>query len=286
MSFLQDTSSRKLAQPDVPRGPPQTTALLKGRGTIVIPPSMHAARLEQARTARTTRLALTAGIFDVDGVLLASPHERAWREALTGLADPTRFTTAIYQARVAGRPRLDGARAALQALDVPHAEEQAELYADRKQARLEDLIKAGCVTAYPDALHFLDAIRALGWPVAAASSSKNANPMMQLIHDGPDHMLLETFNANVCGRDLARGKPAPDIFLLAAFELKTAPAHCFVVEDAPAGIVAARAGGMTAIGVARHDDAAGLWAAGADLVVTSLDEVAVSRLSHGMLCQK
>lgn len=56
---------------------------------------------------------LTAAIFDVDGVLLASPHERAWREALQGIADPKRFTTAMYQAAVAGKPRLARAVAAL-----------------------------------------------------------------------------------------------------------------------------------------------------------------------------
>jgi len=63
--------------------------------------------------------ALTAAIFDVDGVLLASPHEQAWREALIGIAEPARFTTAMYQAHVAGKPRLSGARAALEALGVP-----------------------------------------------------------------------------------------------------------------------------------------------------------------------
>ena len=68
---------------------------------------------------------LAAVIFDVDGVLLASPHERAWHEALAGLADPARFTTAMYQAQVAGKPRLDGARAALEALGVPEAVQQA-----------------------------------------------------------------------------------------------------------------------------------------------------------------
>jgi hypothetical protein len=58
---------------------------------------------------------LKAAIFDVDGVLLASTRERAWREALTGFAEPAGFTTAIYQAEVAGKQRLDGARAALAA---------------------------------------------------------------------------------------------------------------------------------------------------------------------------
>ena len=65
--------------------------------------------------------ALTAAIFDVDGVLLASPHERAWREALQGFADPDHFTTTMYQAHVAGKPRLSGALAALEALGVPDA---------------------------------------------------------------------------------------------------------------------------------------------------------------------
>ena len=52
---------------------------------------------------------LLAAIFDVDGVLVASPHERAWREALVGYVAPARFTTEFYQAHVAGKPRLDGA---------------------------------------------------------------------------------------------------------------------------------------------------------------------------------
>src|SRR4029077_4707218 len=46
---------------------------------------------------------LAAVIFDVDGVLIDSPHERAWREALQGITDPARLTTEIYQAHVAGK---------------------------------------------------------------------------------------------------------------------------------------------------------------------------------------
>jgi beta-phosphoglucomutase len=226
---------------------------------------------------------LTAGIFDVDGVLLASPHERAWREALHGFAEPDRFTTAMYQAHVAGKPRLGGARAALEALGVPDAGRQAVAYAERKQKRLEELIHAGSVAAFPDALRFVQAIGALGWPMAVASSSKNANQMMQPIHLASGRSLLDVFSANVCGRDLRQGKPNPEIFLLAAAELRIAPEHCFVVEDAPAGIEAARAGRMTALGVARLGDAALLWAAGADLVVTSLDEIAIDELIDGRL---
>ena len=64
---------------------------------------------------------LAAVIFDVDGVLIDSPHERAWREALEGITDPARLTTEIYQAHVAGKPRLSGARAVLEQLGVPDA---------------------------------------------------------------------------------------------------------------------------------------------------------------------
>lgn len=229
------------------------------------------------------RSALTACIFDVDGVLLASPHERAWREALAGLAEQDRFTTAMYQAEVAGKPRLDGARAALEALGVADAGRQAATYGERKQKRLEELIRAGSVRAFPDALRFVQSVQALGWPMAVASSSKNANQMMRAIRLDSGQSLLDVFGANVCGRDLRKGKPDPEIFLLAAAELGVAPANCFVVEDAPSGIEAARAGGMTALGVARLGDEAGLLAAGTDLVVTSLDDVAIDELAAGRL---
>ena len=242
--------------------------------------------LQPARARSASADVLTAAIFDVDGVLLASPHERAWREALEGFAEPDRFTTAIYQADVAGKPRLAGARAALEALGVPDAGRQAVAYAQRKQKRLEELIHAGTVAAFPDALRLVQALAALGWPMAVASSSKNANGMMRSIRLESGRTLLDVFGVNVCGRDLPQGKPNPEIFLLAAAELRIAPAHCFVAEDAPAGIEAAKAGGMTGLGVARLGFAGPLRAAGADLVVTSLDDVAIDALVDGRLCRR
>ena len=226
---------------------------------------------------------LKAAIFDVDGVLLASPHERAWREALRGFGESERFTTAIYQADVAGKPRLSGARAALEAVGAPDAARLAAAYAARKQKRLEELIAEGAVKAFPDALRFVQALADLGWPMAVASSSKNANEMMRSIPLGSGRSLLDIFVANVCGRDLPRGKPDPAIFLLAASELHVDPSHCFVAEDAPAGIEAACAARMEGLGVARKNDAAGLRTAGAEIVVTSLDDIAVDELAEGRL---
>nr|WP_204262985.1 HAD-IA family hydrolase [Methylobacterium sp. BTF04] len=226
---------------------------------------------------------MCAAIFDVDGVLLASPHERAWRDALVGFADPLPFTTAVYQANVAGKPRFDGARAALEALAVPDAARKAAAYASMKQSRLEELIADGQVSAFPDALRFVTAIAALGWPMAVASSSKNARAMLQLIRLADGRSLLDLFAVDVCGRDLRHGKPDPEIFQIAAEELHMESNRCFVAEDAPAGVEAARAGGMAPLGVARLQDASGLDAAKADLVVASLDDVDLAALSDGRL---
>ena len=63
--------------------------------------------------------------------------------------------------------------------------------------------------------------------MAVASSSKNANGMMRLIHLDSGQNLLDVFSANVCGRDLPRGKPDPAIFLLAAAELHIDPTSLF-----------------------------------------------------------
>lgn len=249
-------------------------------------------------------------IFDVDGVLVDSPHERAWRESLQALMAsdwqrlasasdyrPERFTSGVYQALVAGKPRLSGARAALEYFRVPDAERRARQYAERKQRRLEELIEAGEFAPYPDGLRFLLALRGRGLRLAAASSSRNANRLMERIRlDAfareaglpepavPDGLtLLQAFDANVCGRVVPRGKPHPDLFLLAARELGLPPRRCLVVEDAPAGIQAARAAQMAALGVARRGDEALLAAAGADLVVSSLDEVSLEALAEGRL---
>jgi HAD superfamily hydrolase (TIGR01509 family) len=199
-----------------------------------------------------------------------------------GFADPACFTTALYQAHIAGKPRLSGARAALEALGVPHAEQRAIAYAECKQKRLEELIHAGHVVAFPDALRFVQAIWEMGWPMAVASSSKNANGMLEKLRLDNGQCLLDAFKANVCGRTLRHGKPAPEIFLIAAQELGLAPAHCLVTEDAPAGIEAGRRGGMTTLGIARLGDASSLRAAGACLVVTSLDEIDCDRLAGGL----
>jgi hypothetical protein len=98
--------------------------------------------------------------------------------------------------------------------------------------------------------------------------------------------LEELFDADISGRDFPRGKPDPMIFLTAAEELRLPPEVCFVVEDATSGVQAANAGGFAAIGVARLGDQQQLADIGADLVVTTLDDVSFPALVEGRLQER
>jgi beta-phosphoglucomutase len=237
------------------------------------------------------------GIFDVDGVLVDSPHERAWRDTLQELMEttwsdirprsswaPDRFTSRVYQDVVSGKPRLSGARAVLEHFAVPDASSRTPLYAERKQERVVRLIEAGQFQPFEDAVRFVLAVSGRGLRIAAASSSKNAGMMLERIRvDASGRSLHDVFAADLSGRDFARGKPDPEIFLAAGEALGLPPSECFVVEDAVAGIEAAKTGGMAALGVARADDADSLAAAGADLVVATLDDVDLDLLAAGRL---
>jgi beta-phosphoglucomutase-like phosphatase (HAD superfamily) len=255
-------------------------------------------------------MAFRGAIFDVDGVLVDSPHELAWREAFRALMegewrdirDQTswagdRFTSAVYQQLMAGKPRMAGARAAMEHFGVPDIDDRVDRYAATKQEQVIRLIEQGRFMAFADALRFILAVKHLGVRVAAASSSKNAKLFLARIRldtfaaeQRLDYdfiragmTLQELFDADISGRDFPKGKPDPAIFLTAAEELGVSPGDCFVTEDAPSGIQAAKAAGMAALGVARQDDRDLLLAAAADLVVTSLDDVSLAALVESRL---
>jgi trehalose/maltose hydrolase-like predicted phosphorylase/beta-phosphoglucomutase-like phosphatase (HAD superfamily) len=260
-----------------------------------------------------TMTAFQGAIFDVDGVLVDSPHELAWRGVFRSLmegdwrdvADQTRwtlggFTPAVYQQLMAGVPRMARARAALEYFGVPDVEARIEQYAAETQAHVIKLIEEGRFMAYPDALRFILAVKDMGIQVAAASSSKNAKRLMgrirldtfaaeqRLEYDfiRPGMTLQQLFDADVSGRDHPGGKPDPTIFLTAAEELGVAPGTCFVVEDSPRGIDGAKAAGMAVLGVARLGNRVSLVQAGADLVVTTLDDASLRALAEGALKER
>jgi beta-phosphoglucomutase-like phosphatase (HAD superfamily) len=253
-------------------------------------------------------------IFDVDGVLVDSPHEAAWRDTFNALMEhewadirdqttwtPDAFTSEVYQQVLSGKPRMDGARAALEHFGVPDPDgTRASEYAERKQTRVVELIEAGKFSAYPDALRFLLAVKDAGIRVAAASSSKNAGLFLRQIRldtfaaeNGlqygwiePGLTLLSAFDADTSGRHFEHGKPHPDIFLAAASELGVDPPTAFVIEDAVSGVQAAKAGKFAALGVARHDDEAGLAGADADIVLSTLDDLDLGGLANGRLTRR
>jgi beta-phosphoglucomutase len=261
----------------------------------------------------TDQQGFRGAIFDVDGVLVDSPHEAAWRDAFRELMEtdwadirdqtswtPEAFTAKVYQEVLSGKPRMAGAMAALEYFGVPDPETRVDAYADHKQAMVVELIKEGKFSAYPDALRFLLAVKDLGIAVAAASSSKNAGLFLRQIRldtfaeqEGLRYdwlqaglTLLNVFDVDISGREFKQGKPHPEIFLTAAEELGVPPADAFVIEDAVSGIQAAKAGAFAGLGVARHDDEAMLAGVGADIVVASLDDVDLAGLPEGRLARR
>lgn len=100
--------------------------------------------------------------------------------------------------------------------------------------------------------------------IALPSCVASSGPHEKIRHSLGLTGLLERFDGRIfSAADVEHGKPAPDLFLHAAATMGAAPERCVVVEDAPAGVQAGRAAGMTVLGYAGFTDAAALSAAGA-----------------------
>jgi trehalose/maltose hydrolase-like predicted phosphorylase/beta-phosphoglucomutase-like phosphatase (HAD superfamily) len=269
--------------------------------------------IPEASEGLVTMTPFQGAIFDVDGVLVDSPHELAWRDVFRTLMeggwrdvrDQRRwtlggFTPAVYQQLVAGVPRMTRARATLKRFGVPDVEARIEQYAAVTQAHVIKLIEEGRFMTFPDALRFILVVKDMGVPIAVASSSKSARRLLgrirldtfaaeqRLEYDfiRPGMTLQELFDADVSERGPRNGKLDPAVFLTAAEELGVAPGGCFVVEASPGGIKAAKAAGMATLGVARLDNRELLVDAGADLVVTTLDDASLPALAEGILQER
>lgn len=121
----------------------------------------------------------------------------------------------------------------------------------------------------PGAEELLRTLRAGGIPTALATSTKRENARWRMEKVG----LYQYINAFACGDEVERGKPAPDIFLLAARKLGVPADRCAALEDSPAGLKAAKKAGMTTVMVPDLAPHAGDAAACADYVAESLREV-------------
>jgi beta-phosphoglucomutase len=213
-------------------------------------------------------------IWDVDGTLVdtAELHFAAWVELCRDLGRP--FSRADFAATFGRRNpeilrHLFGDRL---------ADAEAADLGDRKEVLYRGAARRG-VSLLPGARPLLEGLQAAGFRQAIGSSAPRANLDLILDLTGAARF----FEAVVSAEDTQRGKPDPQVFLVAAERLGVPPSRCVVVEDAVAGVQAAKAGGMKCVGVTfvgHHPDDA-LRGAGADLVVRTLEEVtpdAVRRL--------
>jgi HAD superfamily hydrolase (TIGR01509 family) len=176
-------------------------------------------------------------VFDCDGVLIDSEAItcRVQAEGLAALG------FGVTAAEVAGRFTGMRDREMYAILAAEHGRAIPDDYDAGAKARIEAAWRAE-LRALPGIAEALDAI---GLPVCVASSSNPQKLRFGLELTGLHHRFApHLFSAAQVGR----GKPAPDLFLFAAREMGVAPEDCLVVEDSVAGVTAARAAGMTALG--------------------------------------
>ena len=205
---------------------------------------------------------MKAVLFDLDGVVVYTDayHYRAWKR----LADEEgwRFDETLND-RLRGVSRLASLEIILEHNGVELTSERKEEFAARKNEYYKALLETIDETALvPGALDFIRALRREKVLIGLGSSCRNA----QLVLDKLG--IAELFDAAVTGNDITRSKPDPEIFLLGARMLGVEPAECVVFEDAPSGVEAALAGGMTAVGFGPTE---GLEAA--DILVASYDRL-------------
>jgi pseudouridine-5'-monophosphatase len=186
---------------------------------------------------------ITAVLFDFDGLLVDSEplQEAAWHRFV---ARYDRVLEPDLMRRMFGLRLLESAALVREELGLPLSVEQ--VMEERDAEFLASL--PGALRAMPEAGATVAAMSELRLRTALATSGHQRYITIALRELG----LTNAFDAIVTGDMVARGKPAPDIFLRAAELLGVPPAECVVVEDAPHGIAAARAAGMFAVAVPNH----------------------------------
>lgn len=207
-------------------------------------------------------------IWDVDGTLVdtAELHFQAWVALAAEMRKP--FTRADFAATFGKRnPEI------IRQLFGDHWSEQE--IADLGYHK-EELYKAAArrgVALLPGVQPLLEGLHAAGFRQAIGSSAPRGNVdlILEMTRTG------SYFRAVASMEDTQRGKPDPEVFLVAAAKIGVDPARCLVFEDAVAGVQAARAGGMRCIAVSfvGHHPEAALRNAGADCVVKTLEQVTV-----------
>lgn len=203
---------------------------------------------------------LRAVLWDMDGTLIDSGeyHWLSWQDVLAAEGRPITRDEFIATFGQRNDTILRGWFGA----DLSDAEVMR--ISDVKEARYRDLVRERGIDLLPGVRHWIERLHAGGWKQAVASSAPLENIRTIL-----DVLGIEAFfEGLVSAENVQRGKPDPQVFLLAAEGLHVPPERCVVVEDAPAGLEAGRRAGMRTIGVrSSHRNLH------ADIVVDTLDQL-------------
>lgn len=238
-------------------------------------------------------LELRGWLFDLDGVLTdtARVHVEAWKSTFDELLGRLSVSVdagrpfdaeADYENYVDGKPRRDGVRDFLASRglvlpeggpDDPPERDTVWGMGKRKNALFLELLDAQGVDAFPGSARLVRALVEAGRCTGVVSASENCRAILRAC--GLEGLFYVVVDGHVALDQQLAGKPAPDTYLYGASALELEPALVAVVEDAPAGVAAGRAGGFGyVVGVSRRASSGQLLEAGADVVVNDLEEFA------------
>lgn len=210
-----------------------------------------------------------ACLFDLDGVIVdtAVYHFRAWRR----LANELGFDFTEHQnEQLKGISRMESLELILNWGGVTLTEEEKVAWATKKNQWYLDLVMQMTPNeVLPGVPEFLKSLRANGIKIALGSASKNSKLILERIQ------MLDYFDAIIDGNNITKGKPDPQVFLMGAEATGAQPSECVVFEDAVAGVQAAKAGGMKAVGVGSAD-----ILTEADIVIATFEDFSVEKLAQ------
>ena len=212
-----------------------------------------------------------AVIFDMDGLMLDTEvvYRRTWQQSAAELGYAI---SDEYYLCFVGRRTID-CHAILR--DTFGADFPLSPFLARGEALYHEHVQQHGIPTKAGLLELLDDLDVQGVPKAVATSTGRANALKHL------GALADRFDCITTGDEVREGKPAPDIFWLAAQRLEIAPQHCLVLEDSEAGIAAACAAGMPCIMVPDLKPASEQAVEQAALICASLHEVRTSLRGSG-----
>jgi beta-phosphoglucomutase len=190
---------------------------------------------------------LGAVLFDLDGVIVdtAKYHYLAWKK----LADQEGiYFDEIINERLKGVSRMASLDIILERSGKSYSSAQKQAFAETKNNWYLEMIQQLTPSEIlPGVIQFLSSLLRDGIKAAVCSASKSAAFIIEKLE------LNSYFNAIVGGKDVKNSKPDPEVFLVGSERLEIPPAGCLVIEDAAAGIEAAKRAGMKSLGIGSRD---------------------------------